>query len=647
MANFVKMYLTEAAEEKFKRHLRDRVMALKDGLTELHETKITKWRAAYEAKPKEEVREFPYYGAHNLIVPIIAIFSDTLLARVMSAILKTKPPFVAKLYGTHPDITEAHRTSLEDMMEYVSVEPDELDLFRVYHEWFGETIKYGTSVVMAPHEVRYRYELDETAGDGTGSYSINKQPTFIKTLDYEGPRPEKIEFEDFLIPPAAKTIDAADIIVRRRKTTRAELEERRFFQVYDPAKVDAIMHEPDRTGPDYVQQIKEQTLGATTESGHGYAEWDLYECWLKWPTPDGKFRPRTIATYHLASNTLLRGLYDTHTLLPFSLARLFYRDGQIYGYGYCETMWSFQEETSEIHNSRLDNRTVSNTRAWRVSPDSKLHAGYRFYPNCTVPAEKDEVEAMSMGDVSNQSIDDERENLELAERRAGVSPPMQGFGTGSMGKRGVYNSMGTLALMQEGNRRTDLNISDFRYAHTRLGRIILADYAKYGVSARLLDMFGGKAGQLAQAVGAVKEGRLGLPVYSSTASLNREVEKQNDYILVNIMRQHYIGVGQLVAQINNQTTPPDLKEYLIKVVKASNVIMKSVLRNFDKEDIDTLVPDVEFPNDQNQAGQTPPAGGNGQTGSGLPFVLPNPGLAARMAGGGGPQAAPGAGPLRA
>jgi hypothetical protein len=629
--NFIPVKLSSEADTKLKRHLKMRVMALEAGLTQLHEDKITKWRKAYEAEPREKTREFPFYNASNLVVPIIATFSDTLLARVMSAILKTRPPWAAKIFGEHKDIDDSVRSVLEEFMEYVGIEPEELDLYRVYHEWFGDAIKYGTSLLKCPHEVRY---IDEVVMDSGDDISDTAKPSFMREVSYEGPRPEKIPFEDFLIPPNAKTLESCDIKIHKRRMIRSELEERKFFKIYDAYKVDQILQKPDRTAPSYVQQMKEDTLGAHTVGQYGYAEWDLYECWLKWATPDGKFKPKIIATYHKQTDTLLRTIYDTSTLDPYVLARLFYRDDMIYGYGFCETMWAFQEEISEQHNQRLDNRTIANTRVWRVNPDSKLHAGYRIYPSAMLPAEKDEIEGLQSGDISAQTIEDERFSLELAERRAGISPPMQGAGAGSQGKRGIYTAMGTLSVMQEGNSRTDLNTSDLRYSHTKLGRVLLMDYAKYGLSSRLMEQFGDKSSKIARALEAIQSRRIGLPVYSSTASVNREVEKQNDLMLVNVLRQHYMGIANILGQMGNMMTNPTVKTYLEQVIKASNLVMKSVLRNFQKEDIDAIIPEPQMqqPGPQgvpnvNQAGAAP--GGIGQV---LSMV--------RQSGGGPPQGVP-------
>src|SRR5262245_53329464 len=112
-ANFLPMHLGVEGEAKLSRHLDVRLRALEEGSAQLHEDKITRWRKAYEATPREAVREFPFHNASNLVVPIIAIFSDTLLARVMSAVLKTKPPWICQIFGDHQDIGDDYRTALE------------------------------------------------------------------------------------------------------------------------------------------------------------------------------------------------------------------------------------------------------------------------------------------------------------------------------------------------------------------------------------------------------------------------------------------------------------------------------------------------------------------------------------------------------
>jgi hypothetical protein len=627
--------LSGEGEKKLKAHLRNRILALEEGLRELHEDKLPKWRKAYEAVPREQHREWPFPNASNVVVPIIAIHSDTLLARTMTAVVRTSPIWYSKIYGDHGTDGDELRSAFEDAMQYVGIEPYELDLYRVYHEWFGEAIKYGTSTVKLPWEKIYEDQLIP-AGDGSGDYD------FLKQVQYEGPRPEKLPFEDFLCPPAAKTLDAADIKIHRIRMMRHTLEERRFTQAYTTSKVDEILGSPDKTSPSINQAMREDTLGAKTSSSYGYEEYHIYECYLKWRGADGK-APRIIATYHKKTDTLLRVIFDTNPLQIFVSARLFYRDDMFYGYGFCETLWSFQEEISEIHNQRRDNQTVANTKVWRVDPDSKLHSGFRIFPSAMLPAGKDEIEPLEHGSVSSLTIDEEKLSLDLAERRSGVSPPQQGYGAGTQTKKGVYSAAGTMALLQDGNRRTDLNISDFRYAHTILGRIVSRQYAEYGFGKQRGKLFGAQEDIINDAFKAIKGGTLGIPIYSSNASINREVEKQNDMMLHQIMNQHYQMISTLITQMSNPLVPQEVKDYGVKVINASDTLMKIILKDFGHDEVERLVPKAEVqkpqapPQQQKQQGSLPMPGGAGGQNRPVPI---NAGKVSAMAGRPGGPAVP-------
>ncbi len=584
----IKVPLSAGAESDLKRHLKDRITALKQGLKPLHETNLPRWRRIYEAMPAEKTRDFPFQNASNLVVPLAGIHSDTLHARVMGAVWKTRPVWVARLLGTHDPSLEPLREAWEDYLQEVGIEPNELDCYRVESEWFAECIRYGMSTLKAPYEKVYE-DFIIPAGDGTGKY------TEISELKYKGPRPEKLAFEDFLAPPSAKTLEQADIKVHRVRLQKWQLMERRYKQFYPADKVDKILDHPDRQSPDFVQSQREQDASARTSSGYGFAEWDVYECWLSWRQSGSKYAPKIICWYHLKTDVLLMAIFNHYTQPlgcdPFAMIRLLYRDDSLHGYGMCELLEMIQEEVSVIHNQRRDNMTVANTRVWRVNPDSKLHQGYQIFPSAMLPAEAGEIEPLQHGELSGITIEEERLSLELAERRSGVSPPMQGFGAGTQTKRGIYSAMGTLSLLQEGNRRTDLIISDIRFGHTKLGRILSKEYAHFGLDESKLLQFGDQAELVSKAAEMIRKGRLGLPIYSATASVNKEVEKQNDLMLAQVMARHYGMIAQLLQQASVSVLPQPVRDYMVEVVKSSDFLMKEILRAFDKDDVGALVPD--------------------------------------------------------
>ena len=617
-------------EIALKKYMKNRILEIRTGLKILHEDKLLRWRKIYKGIPRESIREWPFHNASNLVVQLVATFADTLLARVLSAVFKTRPLWATKEYGEHGGTADEMRTSLEGFMDMMGIEPTELDLYRVYNSWFGEAIRFGTSIVKSPWEKRF--EDIPVPGDGTSRIA------FVRETRYEGPRPEKLAFDDFGIPPASRTIEAADFKYHCRRMLRHELEERRFLNVYDKAKVDAVLKTPDRTSPRTTQQDLEEDKGAKTTAGYGYAEWDVFECWFRYKIDENHF-VNLIGTYHLGTDTLLRLWYDFYRPLDvFVAARLFYPDDAFYGSGFCEILAPYQEEVSEQHNQRRDAMTVANAKMFRVDPDSKLHEGYKVFPGALLPAGKDEIEPMAFGEPSQMSIDDERMTLDLAERRSGVQAPQQGAGSGSMNKRGVYTAIGTLSLLQEGNSRSDLNVTDMRYAHTKLGRIISHEYGMFGPGDNRVKAFGKQEKPIREALEAIKGNRIGMPVYASTASINREVEKQNDMMLTRVLNTHYGMITQMLQSASNPALPPNIGVYLGDAVKSANLIMKSVLRHFDYDEVNRYVPEPQ----EAQPQQTQQGAPNAQGPPGQPQqpagMAPADQLAAMVGmGGGTPQ----------
>jgi len=603
LINPIPFRATGDAEVTLKRYMRDRVISLREGLAKLHGNDgVVKWRKMYEAVPAEETREFPWHNASNLIVPVVGIHTDTLLARVLSATLKMKPFWAAKLLGEFAkNAPSGLRDALEEFLGYVALEPEELDLYRVEREWFAEIIKLGTGIIKVPW-IKDVIDVLAPAGDGSGGSEWGTK------VVYEGPRPEKLRYEDFKYPVYNTTLESMNFKYHIARLQRDQLEERAFNGIYDAAVVKQLITMPDRTSPSYAQSQNEQTAKAVTIPGYGFAEWDICECHFKYRV-DSSHIARLIIWYHEKTNSILRSYYHYYPGDIFVAGRLFYRDDMFPGMGFAETLGTFQEELSQIHNDRRNNSTIANMKAFRVDPDSPLNKGYRMYPGAMIPGKEGEIEPLDMGTPVQGEIDSERLSMDLAERRSGVSPPMQGQGAGTNTKRGIYTAMGTLSVMQEGNTRTDLNITDIRYAHTKLGRLVAKLYASFGLGDREV-MFGERGKQIKDALDAMMSGKLALSITAATSSVNREIEKQNDLMLMGISERYHQSIAGMLQGAANPMTPEPIRKYLTDAILASNVLMQSVYRHFGYDEVDRLAPKPDVGGDVAGAGsgQQPPAG---------------------------------------
>lgn len=605
------------SERRFKKYVKDRVESIRLGLDKLHGMDgIIRWRKAYEATPAQPERDFPWTGASNLVVPIVAIHSDTLLARAMAAVFKTRPIWVTRMLGNFlkeapPGITDA----LEEFLGWAALEPDELNLYQEYEGFFGEIIRLGTSVIKSSwiHEVQ---DYLEPAGD---------RYEWQRKVLYDGPRPRKLRFENFKCPVTVGTIAEMDFLYDVTQMSRSDLEERGYRGYYERNAVDRILDRPDRTSNvNQVQTQKEQDAKVKTIPGYGFAQWDVCECHFKYRVDEAHFA-KIICWYHEKTEEVLRCFYHYYPSDIYVAGRLFFRDDMFHGRGFAEMLLPFQEEISQIHNQRRDNMTISNMKLWAVDPNSPLHKGFKIYPSAMVPAKQIqgqlEISPLEMGIPVQGEIDSERLSLDLAERLSGVSPPMQGFGAGQQTRRGVYTAMGTLSLLQEGNTRTDLNISDIRFAHTKLGRLLCQEYGSFGVGEDRLRKFGALAEKIQIGLQAISDGHMALPVYPSTASVNREVEKQSDLMLQGVMDRYRQGVMTLLGQI--PMMPQHVQPQGMKELEAANLMMQTILRHFGYDEVDRLAPKPEIPPPppppglpQQQMGAQP--GPPGQPGAGAP-----------------------------
>lgn len=611
----IKVSMSGESEQNFTRFVDDRLRGIKASMNDFHTNRLPLFRRLYEAKPEQKIRTFPFKNASNLVVPLVAIHTDTLLARVMSAILKMRPIWPVKITGDHGGQAEPLRRALEEYLTEQAIEPEAYNLYNVYKSWFKDAINIGLGVVKLPWEtiVEAIPEIDNAG-----------RVTYFNETKYDGPRPQRLLLEDFFINASDCDVENSLFKAHRRRLTRTDLEWRAARGLYDKAAVNMILTMPDRSGPTVQQADRESDAGLFTSQDDYNAEWDIYECHIRYLMEE-KYLVRIIVTYHPLTQTILRNVYNPFPDDCFETACLFPRDGVVVGYGFSERLASITEELSQAHNQRRDAQTVSNAKVWRISPNSQLNAGFEIYPSARVPAEKDEIEAMAHGEPSPFQIDEERVLLDLGERLTGVTPPMQGYGSGQSGKRGVYSAVATLSLLQEGNTRGDMNISDLRAAHLRLGRKISRQNAKFGLVRDRFKAYGESAEKIYKAFEAVKDETVSMPILAATAALNNEVEKQADTILVNLLKQHFMATSQMLGQINNEMVPEELRKYVMETVRAGDTLMQMIVRHFGYDDVDKLVPRA-LP-EADSAGALQSGRGNGSmagvpVGSEIPEVPP-------------------------
>jgi len=582
-----KHFSAERAAE-IERYAAKQLEAQIRGLRDIRVDKINRWRKIYLAVPREKTKSFPWQNASNLVIQLCGSFVDQLVAKIVMSEFGLDPFFPAELVGEFKQAQHAEnqRTAIEQWMQYASLEPSKMNLLPKYTIWTRTMVKYGFGAIKA---------LPERVVEQVAMVSDGRSVQFDDYIRHEGPVCLPIMFEDFLMPATTIELERAPVIAQRAKMQRWQMEQLRFDRTFDPTAVANVLKRPTRYGPTATEREIENETGARTDGDDIGATWDIYEVYYPYTIQGRRFH--IISTVYADEDgqgiVPLKSVFNwlPNNELPYRGARLGSDGERSYGFGFCEMLRDYQEEVSAIHNRRGDASTAANTNIFRFAPGQQLDSQFSIFPMAGITADKDGFEVIALGRTANETIKDEQLVLQEAQDRAGVGPSSSGQGAGTVNKKGAYSAMGTFAVMQEGNTRANLNVTEFRQSHYSFGRLALMYYAYFGVPEKDVRAMGEMGANLTKALENVKEGRIIIPIRAATGSVNKEIEKQNLMLLLNNWRAHGQMSMQLLQTISQPMAPPELQDYASQFLLAGNLLMMKICKDFGINDPSSILPE--------------------------------------------------------
>lgn len=542
--------------------------SLRTQLRTIRTSRVTDMRRILEGKPKEEIKSFPWQYASNVVVQLVASFTDQLAARMVMGIHNTLPIFPVKMLGTlSPDLQpEKKRELLEDFLATTAIDPSTMNLMETEYTWFRNAIAYGCQALKINM-------VDET------SYRVRgKEAVLVK--GYKGPDLMTVEYEDFLMPAEVMPVSRMPFKAQAIHLSRWDIEQRIASGVWDAAEAAKILAAPTQTESSQPRLTVNSDQKISPSASEDAQIFDIYECHLKYIHQDKVFD--CILTLHPETKANPKSIFKFYPadIQEFLLIRFGGYGKRAYGLGLIEALQDYQEEVTQIHNQRRDAATCANTNVLRVTPGSQLDTMTTLYPMGIIPAAPGSIEWLQLGRNPTETIQDENLVRQEAAERAGVHPSFSGAGSGGPNKKGVYSAMGTMSVMQEGNSRTDMNLALFRNAHVLLGQTLLGLYAEFGAGKEVLKRYGEDAPLLEEALEAYAAGTMRAVVRAGTASVNKEVEKQNLMMMMQNLRQHYQQAVGMLQMIENPMTPPDIRTYMAEALQGLNTLMRWTIRNF-------------------------------------------------------------------
>lgn len=598
--------------------IKDKVAHLDRRLQTFRTEKLPEYVRLYKARPKNKDADWPWPGAANLVIPVIGTACDELLARVMGGIWMYDPLWAATMSGDlETKDGEELKSITQNFLMDMAYSPSDLDLYRVHQSASHSAIKYGTGVIYTPYE--YETEIERTYIDGglTDESPVRSKDTSFTKFD--GPHPELLPLNRFGFDPSVPKLENMKFFYHIDPLDMWGLKDLRAKSPYYKQKdIDSLLNMPDAVQETEMErEINDQFSIDSSGVDTGAARWYMYTCNFTYILGGNKYS--FVAKYHKRTETVMYITFNNYpkNMLPYQDMKLAYDDESYLGTGFAEMVHMIQKELSNNNNWRTNNRNYAMLGAWRFDPESKLGSMLDVFPGVGFPAKKDELEYFKTGADLGYSDGPDQFHLSIANQRTGVGPASGGSGGGITNpKRGIYSAAGTSMVMMQENSRNNLRTGDIRSAFVKLGLKFLTMYSHFGIGDKIRKYGAEDGAKLTKALNEYRNGTLGLRLRPASASMNKELERQNDILLSDRLDRFYSSQAQMIQAIQTQGIQPELQKYYCDTLLATRASMQTLLRVFNKDNTETILPSVaefiaQIQHQQAIAQQQSPAGGAG------------------------------------
>lgn len=586
-----------------------------------------RWQKAYRARPAAAKKAFPFPGAANLVIPVIATDVDTIVAGLAGTL--DAPNALWSMEAIMPEMTELAPRMQEFMraMEQYEIKPG-----GEINDWLTEMVLLGTGVLKERYvrETRSVYEWRETPEGvqaATRTMMFKNQPELRHVL-----------LRNLYVPATAGgDIQRAPWCAEYIELTLSQVEARVREGIYDASCYDRLRYWQNSmvTRGDKAAQEADKF-----KSSMPYGKIGLYELWTDYDVSGQRMPQAVVATVHLESRSYCRLDYNPffNQEKPYSVARYLRVPGRFYGIGVGEMQDSVQDEVTTMHNQRIDNATIANAQVFKRVRGSTIGIA-QVYPGAMLDVETaDEVTPMSMGQKYDSTIPNEEMALRYGARRTGVNDYTMGMSTPAIG---YGTATTTMQMMQQGGKRSGMPLKEVRRALSESGTRILEMYQQFNPNGKQY-VLGVKDGQMVTAwmqfpLELIRRG-IRVNVSATDAANNKDMKLRNNVMLMQQLSGFWQQVMQAAQIMFTPGIPPQLQMMAQQAIQGGTLLMRRILDDSSVQDIDRMVPDLQGVQDVNQqlagliAAVTQPNGG------GAPMAALNPGQPG-MAGGGYPAVA--------
>lgn len=570
------------------------------------------WREdlrAYEGRPRMEHKNWPWPNAANLEIPLKAIATDVIQANLHRAIFGQSSLYSVATEDDDPEVTR----STHDIGDFINFESENrIRIKRSSRDWMFEAILLGTGWLKGAWlDIR---RLQKIAKD-------MEKPTVQEVFDHFGPYLEMVPIEDILVPPRTRAVNGPfrSQFVSHISHLRWDELKAREEQGYE--HVDELKHRKDQTRDDSVQEERDRLMDIEYIRKE---ELDIHEVWCNFPvyeldrfesrrvqTDEGRVEREfveLVITYHRPTRTILRAIENWNEIgwRPFFPLQYIRRENSVYGQGVGRAIHYLNDGVNTVHNQRIDNATVANTRFWGVRKNAGIPRNTRISPAFVAHLDnpKEDVVALAHGDVYPSSHLNEQALKHYIDLRTGVDDYQAGREA-----PGQYQATATstLKLLEKGQMKWDFTIDDWREVFGEVAQWLLSQYRQYGYhySGVLEREFGVEKAERIRKALELQSDQPTFALYKfdlvvTSASTSKEAEAQKGQILFDITERFYIQmlglIGQATRGVDEAGVPitEAQKAMIYEAVQAGFALYRRILHSFDIKDVESFLPDLNL-----------------------------------------------------
>jgi len=533
---------------------------------------------AYRARPEKKVKTFPFSGASNLVIPVIATDVETMFARLMGIFFA--PANLWSVKAWQPEMADV-APRIQEFLQWA--QENELNLEGPFGDFMLEMVKLGTGVLKQRYtrDQRKVYEWREL--DNGQVYEA-----FQTLLLKDQPTVHHVPLWKFWVPDQLRSINSAPWCGELIDLSWSQYMQRVAMGVYQGV---------DRIGPWYAtyrgSDYEQQAQRLDRFSPAFGKKLELYEFWLDFDIDGDMQTEALVCTLHPDSQSYVRLDFNPffNQDKPYSAARFMRQEGRFYGIGFCEMLHQFQIEVSTMHNQRIDNNTILNTVQYKTTAESGIKVDEPVYPGKIWKLQNiDDLQPFNAGIKADTTIPAEQAAMEYAGRRTGISDWVLGQSSPATGYSTAYT---TQQMLQQAGRRTDQVVREIRLAAAETGMRVLELYQQFnprGKEFALGQADGQIVGQVLRfPIDLIRRG-LKVSVTATDAASSKEAKIRTDTIIMQQLLQFYQQYMTGLSYVVSPVVPLPLKQAAMAMIEGASTLMRRILDNYDVQDAERLIP---------------------------------------------------------